>query len=89
VKAVLLYQTADDGLTKAPTHFPEHQARYQQFHAAGKVLMIGTFGDPQTEGAMGIFTSRDAAQEFVDADPFVIHGVVKSWELRDWHEALA
>lgn len=89
MKAVLLYQTADDGLTKAPTHFPAHQARYQRFHADGKLLMVGTFADPQADGAMAIFTDREAAQEFVDRDPFVINGVVNGWEIREWNEVLA
>ena len=35
----------------------------------------------QSQGAMAIFTSREAAEEFVRNDPFV--------ELRDWDEVLA
>ncbi|HYY04955.1 MAG TPA: hypothetical protein VE997_00155 [Candidatus Limnocylindria bacterium] len=32
----------------------------------GALLMVGTFGDPQAEGSMAIFSSREAAEEFVD-----------------------
>jgi uncharacterized protein len=28
----------------------------------------------QQDGSMGIFTSREAAEEFVPGDPFVLHG---------------
>jgi uncharacterized protein YciI len=38
---------------------------------------------------MGVFATRQAAEEFVRVDPFVLEGVVKKWELREWREALA
>jgi uncharacterized protein YciI len=37
---------------------------------------------------MSIFTTREAAEEFVRGDPFVLHGVVGSWTIREWNEAL-
>jgi uncharacterized protein YciI len=88
MKAVVLYESADDVLTKARLHYAAHSARVQEFHARGEVLMIGTFADPQTEGSMAIFTSRAAAQAFVDGDPFVLNGVVRSWQIREWNEIL-
>ena len=33
---------------------------------------------------MSIFTQREAAEEFVAGDPFVLNGVVAGWEIRDW-----
>jgi uncharacterized protein len=38
---------------------------------------------------MAIFTSRDAVEEFVREDPFVLNGVVKDWHIREWNEILA
>jgi hypothetical protein len=35
-----------------------------------------------------VFTSREAAEEFVAGDPFVLGGVVASHELRPWNEVL-
>ncbi|MGH3198998.1 MAG: ACT domain-containing protein [Streptosporangiaceae bacterium] len=37
---------------------------------------------------MGIFTTREAAEEFVRGDPFVLNGVVRNWTIREWNEAL-
>ncbi len=37
---------------------------------------------------MGTFTTRAAAEEFVRGDPFVLHGVVRNWTIREWNEAL-
>jgi len=39
--------------------------------------MIGPFANALEDGAMGIFTTREAAEEFVRGDPFVLHGVVR------------
>jgi len=51
------------------------------------LLMVGAFAD--RNGAMGIFTSREAAAEFAAGDPFVVNGVVRSWLIREWMEVLA
>jgi uncharacterized protein YciI len=88
MKYVLFYESADDVATNAPPRFPAHWTRCQQFHARGDLLMVGTFGDPQTQGSMAVFRTREAAEEFASGDPFVLEGVVRSWEIRDWNEAL-
>jgi uncharacterized protein len=89
VKYVLLYESADDVMSKAPVHFAAHKERLDAFHQRGDLLMVGTFGDPQAEGSMAIFRTREAAEEFVRGDPFVLKGVVRSWQIRDWDEVLA
>lgn len=89
MKYVLFYESADDVLSKAPAHFPAHSKRLEEFHGRGTLLMVGTFGDPQKEGSMAIFTTREAAEEFVAGDPFVEHGVVRAWHIREWDEVLA
>jgi uncharacterized protein len=88
VKYVLFYQSADDVLSKAPAHFPAHRERLDEFHARGELMMVGTFADPQTEGSMSIFTTREAAEEFASGDPFVLSGVVRAWHVREWDEIL-
>jgi uncharacterized protein YciI len=85
MKAVLLYASADDVASKAPAHFPAHRARLDEFEARGELLMVGTFGDPQAEGSMAIFSGRAAAEAFVREDPFVLNGVVRGYEIRDWN----
>jgi uncharacterized protein YciI len=87
MKYVLFYESADDVLTKAPTHIANHSARGREFHERGMMLMYGPFGDPQREGSMAVFTSREAAEEFASGDPFVINGVVRKWFIREWDEA--
>jgi uncharacterized protein len=89
MKFVLLYASADDVATRAPHHFPAHLARIRKFQSRGEVLMIGTFGDPQAQGAMGVFPTRQSVEAFVADDPFLVHGVIKSYEIREWNEILA
>src|SRR5262249_56036995 len=83
---VVLYSSADDVASEAPVHFPAHKARLDEFHARGELLMVGTFGDPQAEGSMAIFRTRQGAEEFVADDPFVRNGVVRSWQIRQCNE---
>jgi hypothetical protein len=87
VKYVLLYESAEDVADRAPAHAPAHREHWKPFRERGELLLIGPFGDPQTQGAMAVFTSREAAEEFARHDPFVVNGVVRSWEVREWDEA--
>jgi uncharacterized protein YciI len=86
--AVLLYTSADDVASKAPPLMEAHVAHWGRYREAGTLAMVGTFGDPQAQGSMAVFTTREAAEEFARTDPFVTEGVVASWEVRDWNEAL-
>lgn len=88
-KYVLLYESADDVRSKAPVHFRAHVARWKEFQVDGTLLMIGTFANPQDEGSMAIFTTREAAEAFARSDPFVLNGVVRRWSIREWNEAIA
>lgn len=88
MKVVMLYEVAADGMARAAANFPAHRARLDEFHARGVLLMAGPFATPG-RGAMGVFTSREAAEEFIAGDPFVLNGVVGKYSLEDWNEVLA
>jgi hypothetical protein len=89
MKYVVLYESAADFMSKVPLHIDAHRALWKQFHADGQLVMVGPFTDAPAGGAMGIFTNRDAAERFVKADPFVSHGIVARWSIREWNEVLA
>ena len=88
MKAVVFYESAPDVAARAAAHRAEHLARWAEFGRRGELVMIGPFANAQEEGAMGIFTTREAAEKFVRGDPFVLNGVVRNWFIRDWIEAL-
>ena len=87
MKYVLYYQSAPDVLEKVPIHGPAHRAYWREFLTDGSLLMIGPFANPK-EGAMGIFTTREAAESFAENDPFVVNGVVTNWLVREWAECV-
>jgi uncharacterized protein YciI len=87
MKFVMIYETATDGLEKARLHYQAHRARLDDFHARGSLLMAGPLMNP-TDGALGIFSSREAAEEFIREDPFVLNQVVSKWTIREWNEVL-
>jgi MFS family permease len=67
MKYVLFYTSGSDIATKAPLHAAERRARWATYRDRGSLMMIGPFADGA--GAMGVFTTRDAAEEFAREDP--------------------
>ena len=85
MKYAMFYTIAPDGSTNIADSVAAHRERLDEFHTRGVLLMAGPLGNPP-EGALGIFTSREAAEEFVRDDPFVINGIVSGWRVVEWNE---
>ena len=88
MKYVMRYRAVEGFLPLAQQHGAAHVARLHEFHDRGVLLMVGTSDEPMNGDAMGVFTTREAAEEFVAGDPFVLHGVVAEWTVRPWNEVL-
>jgi uncharacterized protein YciI len=88
IRYVVFYESAEDVASKAPAVYPDHVAWVSGFKARGELLLVGTFADPQADGAMSVFASREAAEKFVAGDPFVSRGVVRAWTIKEWHESI-
>jgi len=86
---VVLYESADDVLERAPAFMADHTAHYEAYAARGLLLGIGTFADPAADGAMCVLTTLEAAEEFAAGDPFVVHGLVASYRVLAWNDVLA
>ncbi len=86
MKYVLFYEPKEGVAEKARLHFAAHCEKWGVFQAAGTLLMVGPFTDGS--GAIGVFTTREAAEEFAKTDPFVLNGVVTDWSIREWNEAI-
>lgn len=87
MKTLMFYEIGPNGAPKAKQHFAEHRARLDDFHKRGVLLMAGPYGTPPT-GALGVFTTREAAEEFAKNDPFVLNGVVTKHHFKEWNEVL-
>ena len=87
MKYVLIYQSPDDlDLEQLRAVFPQHRERWGVFREQGTLLLIGPYAD--REGALAVFTTQEAAEDFATTDPFVLNGLVAKWEIRAWNEAL-
>ncbi len=89
MKYVLTYRSVDDFMDLAMANYPAHSARVDDFHQRGLLLMVGTMDEPMNGDSMAVFTSREAAEDFVAGDPFVLNGVVAEHHIRAWNEVLA
>jgi uncharacterized protein YciI len=65
--------------------YPRHKIVVEEMSARGLVLGIGPFSD---RGNMGIFKTREAAEEFIRRDPFNLEGLVKSYSVREWNDTM-
>ncbi len=82
---VTFYSTDPSKFSLIPEVYPRHRAYLDEFAVGGEIWMIGTFGNPATEGSMAIFRSLDAAERFIANDPFVTEGLVVEHSIREWN----
>ena len=85
MKAVILGEASGASMEAIMAIYPRHKAVVDAFKGRGEVIGIGPFAD---RGNMAIFRSRKAAEEFVEKDPFILEGVIKSYVIREWDDAM-
>jgi uncharacterized protein YciI len=88
---VTTYTSLAEAMAKAPEDIAAHRARSSQMHEQGTIIMAGAFLDRPEEplSTMAVLTSREAAEEFVRGDPFVVKGMVRDWHIREWANMFA
>jgi uncharacterized protein len=82
----LFYQELVDGYAeKRAAHRDEHLKLAREFHSRGELVLAGALANP-LDGALLIFRGPDAsvAQRFVNKDPYIRHGLIKRWQIREW-----
>ena len=83
----MTYESTKETLAKAPPLMAGHRDRLDAFQRRGKLLMAGPVLDGSGR-AFGVFTSQEAADEFIAGDPFVTGGVVVQHSIVPWMEVL-
>jgi uncharacterized protein YciI len=85
------YTSFEEAIAKAPDLIAAHKARSAELHNQGTILMAGAFLDNRGEplSTMAVCASREAAEEFVRGDPFVLNGMVSKWYIREWANLFA
>lgn len=85
MKAVIIGEGSGASMESIMAVYPRHKALVDAFKARGEVIGIGPFAD---RGNMGIFRTREAAEEFAKQDPFILEGLIRSFVIRDWNDTM-
>lgn len=85
MKAVVIGEPSGVTMETIMSVYPRHKAIVNKYIAKGEVIGIGPFTD---KGNMAIFRTREAAEEFVKEDPFILEGIVQSFVIRDWNDTM-
>ena len=85
MKAVVIGEASGASREAIMAVYPRHKVVVDTFVARGVVVGIGPFADG---GNMAIFTTRAKAKAFAKKDPFILEGLVKSFVIKEWGDAL-
>jgi uncharacterized protein YciI len=82
---LLIYTVAPDYLARRGEYRAAHLQLAWEAHARGELLLGGALEEP-TDTAVLLFQAESAevAARFAAADPYVVHGLVESWQVRPW-----
>jgi len=67
--------------------YPRHKAFLDGFIARNEVVGVGSFVDAGG-GNMALFRSKAAAEEFAKGDPFLLAGLLKEYQVKDWGDQM-
>ncbi len=82
---VTKYRNFEEAQSRDPETIADHIARSKKLHEEGGLLMGGALLDKQEPlSTMVVFTSREAAEQYVKEDPFVLKGMVATRNIREW-----
>jgi uncharacterized protein len=85
VYLVLEYALAEDYLERRAALRDEHLALARAAHGRGELLLAGALPDPYDRALLVWTAPREVVERFVAADPYVRHGLVTGWTIRDWN----
>ncbi len=82
---LLFYEVADDYVSRRAQFREAHLEKAWQASRRGDLVLGGALANP-VDGAVLLFKADTpaAAEKFAREDPYVIHGAVKRWYVREW-----
>jgi uncharacterized protein len=82
---LLTYQLVPDYVERRAPLRAEHLRLAWAAHDRGELVLGGILTDP-VDRAVLLFKgdSPDAARRFAETDPYVLNGLVATWEVRQW-----
>ncbi len=87
---LLIYDYVPDYLEKRTPYRPEHFGLAKAAADRGELFLAGACTDAGPQLGVLVFQAenRKVAEDFAKADPYVINGVVTSWQVREWTTVL-
>jgi uncharacterized protein YciI len=81
-----MYELAPDYLERRAQFRDEHLKLAWEAQARGEIVLAGALADP-ADTAVLLFCadSPEPAERFAAADPYVKHGLVSSYRVRQWN----
>ena len=82
---LLIYDVVDDYVARRASLRDAHLAHARAAHARGELVLAGALANP-VDGAVLWFSaeSPEPVAAFAEADPYVRHGLVTQWRIREW-----
>lgn len=86
---LLMYELSPDYLERRGEFRDEHLKLGWEAHERGELVIAGALPDP-FDTALLLFSgdSPEAAERFAKADPYVAHGLVTNWRVRQWNTVI-
>lgn len=83
---LLMYDYVPDYLERRGQYRDQHLGLAWAAQSRGELLLAGALAEP-ADGAVLVFQcdSPDTVERFAKADPYVIHGLVSSYRVRQWN----
>jgi len=82
---LLFYKVVDDYASRRTAFRAEHLKHAGHAVERGELVLGGALADP-LDTAVLLFRgdSPAVARRFAQADPYVVHGLVREWTVREW-----
>jgi uncharacterized protein YciI len=82
---LLEYALVEDYLSRRAALRDEHLALAREAHERGELLMAGALPDPYDRALLIWSAPREVVERFAEQDPYVRHGLVEHWTIREWN----
>jgi uncharacterized protein YciI len=82
---LLEYALVDDYLERRAALREEHLALARAAHERGELLLAGALPDPYDRAVLVWTADREVVERFAQQDPYVVHGLVSGWTVREWN----
>ncbi|MGH9811991.1 MAG: YciI-like protein [Candidatus Acidiferrales bacterium] len=80
---ILFYDLVDDYVARRGPLREQHLGLVRAARERGELVLAGALANP-VDGAVLVFRSKEAAETFAQADPYVKNGLITAWRVREW-----